>query len=192
MQISFGKGVLAGAAGTAVLLAITAAASGTAPSPHAARRPAAFTMNSAPTVASRSTGPSGGVPLGLIQGSGRLLTAQIELTAGASKTLFRLGAYGSFVARCVSAPLAELDFNAGTRAVHLWIEDLVGISSQVSEQRMGPGSSLGIQSAPPEQLNYTIQSAVSHRLSTHVATVQAVQMASGSTCDFALTAFVAP
>jgi hypothetical protein len=191
MQISFAKGLMAGAVGTAALLAITAA-SGTAPSSRGAGGHVAFRVNSAPMVASRDAGLGGSTLRGLIQGSGRLLTAQIELRAGASKTLLKLGAYGSFVARCVSAPLAELDFKAGTRAVRLWIEDLAGTSSQVSEQRIAPGSSLGIQSASAEQLNYTIQSAVSHRLSTHVATVQAVQMASSATCDFALTAFAAP
>ena len=190
MQRSFGKGLMAGAAGAAILLTIIAAASGTALSQGVSHGHAPVTANPATKAASLSASPPAGITAGaLVRGSGHMATAQVQLKVGKSATLLRLGAYGTFRAFCVSAPLAEMNYAAPKHMVRLWVLDTTLTGSGVSEQNMPAGSSLGIQTGPPEQITYTIQNANSSRVNTRVATVSAVWMVTSHGCDFAVTAY---
>jgi hypothetical protein len=133
---------------------------------------------------------------GFVQGGGRVVTAEVELTVGQSATLFKLAGYGDFGATCISAPLSEVDFTDGPNPVHLWTQDITGISSGVSEQDLPAGSGLGFQTGlTAEQTEWTIQDASSPGLSSHVATVQTDEAVNGndtSKCEFAAVAYAAP
>jgi hypothetical protein len=235
MQLSFGKGLMAGAAGAAALLAITAATNGsgigavfnlgkankvnatstltgkaqgpmltvtnsghgTALNLHVSSGHAPFSVNSASRVANLNASLLGGIgPAGFVRGGGHVVTAEVELSIGQQATLFSLPGYGKFGVSCISGPLAEVDFTAGPRKIHLWTQDIVGISPGVSEQDMGPGSGLGMQTGvSAEQTQWTIQPASSPHLSGHLATVQTDEAVNGnntSKCDFAAEGYAAP
>jgi len=139
----------------------------------------------------------GGIsPAGFVQGGGRVVTAEVELTVGQSATLFNLAGYGDFGVTCLNVPFAEVDFTDGPNPVHLWTQEISGISPEVSEQDLPAGSGLGFQTGlTPEQIAWTIQGASSPGLSSHVATVQtdeAVNSNNTSKCDFAAVAYAAP
>jgi hypothetical protein len=236
MQLSFGKGLMAGAVGVAGLLAITAAAngigagtpfllgvtntvnatstltgktqgpmlnvtnsgSGTALNLHVGSGHPPFSVNSATKVANLNASLLGGIgPTGFVQGGGHVVTAEVELTVGQSNVpLFNLPGYGKFSASCLTVPFAEVDFTNGTNNVHLWTQDITGNSAGVSEQDMGPGSGLGLQTGvTAEQTQWTIQDASSPNLSSHVASVQTDEAVNGnntSKCDFSAVAYAAP
>lgn len=235
MQLSFGKGLMAGTAGVAVLFAITAAANGTgvgavfnlgktnkvnatstltgktqgpmltlinsghgtALSLHVSSGHAPFSVNSATKVAHLNASLLGGIgPAGFVQGEGHVVTAEAELTVGQMATLVNLPGYGTFSVTCLNVPFAEVDFTVGPHKIHLWIQDLTGTTSQVTEQAMGPGAGLGFQTGvSAEQTQWTIQDASSPHLSDHLATVQTDEVVNGndtSKCDFAAVAYAAP
>ncbi|HEV2374151.1 MAG TPA: hypothetical protein VGS19_18595 [Streptosporangiaceae bacterium] len=235
MQLSFGKGLMAGAAGAAVVLATTAAAnrlgvgadfllgktntvnatstltgntqgsmlnvvnsgSGTALNLHVGSGHPPFAVNSVTKVANLNASLLGGIgPAGFVQGGGRVVTAEVELTVGQKVTLLNLPRYGQFSATCLNVPFAEVDFTVGPDPVHLWTQDINGTTPGVSEQDMGPGSGLGLQTGvSAEQTQWTIQDASSPSLGGHLATVQTDQAVNGndtSKCDFAAVAYAAP
>jgi hypothetical protein len=235
MQLSFGKGLITGATGVAVVLALTAAANGTgvgalfnlgrinkvnatstltgktqrpmlsvtnsghgtALNLHVSSGHAPFSVNSATKVANLNASLLGGIgPAGFVRGGGHVVTAEVELTIGQKATLFNLHDYGKFSVMCLNVPFAEVDFTAGPHKVHLWTQDITGANSQVSEQDMGPGSGLGLQTGvSAEQTQWTIQDASSLRLSGHVAAVQTDEAVNGndtSKCDFAAVAYAVP
>jgi|SRR5215467_4422856 len=184
MQMSFGKGLAAGAAGAAVVLAITASAS----AGHGPR-----TANSATKVASLSASLPGGISaVTFVRGGGHVVSAELELKLGQRASLFNLPGYGKFGVVCLHGHLAEMDFTVGSRRVHLWTQEGGG---GVSEQDMRPGSGLGIQTGSADQIQWTIQDASSARLSGNVATVQTDEAINGnntSKCDFAAVAYAGP
>jgi hypothetical protein len=235
MQLSFGKGLMAGAAGVAGLLAITAAANGigvggvfnlgktnkvnatstltgktqgpmlsvvnsghgTALSLHVGSGHPPFSVNSATKVANLNASLLGGIgPAGFVQGGGHVVSAEVELTVGQMTTLLNLPGYGQFSVTCLNVPFAEVDFTVGPHPVHLWTQDITGTSSGVTEQDMGPGAGLGLQTGvTAEQTQWTIQDASSPSLSGHLATVQTDEVVNGndtSKCDFAAVAYAAP
>lgn len=235
MQLSFGKGLAAGVAGVAVLVSITAAATGTgigavfnlgrinkadatstlagktrgpmlavinsgrgpALSLHVGRGRAPLSVNSAVKVANLNASLLGGIgPAGFVRGAGHVVTAEVELTIGQQARLFNLPGYGEFSVQCLNVPFAEVDFTAGPRKVHLWVQSLTGTASEVTEQDMGPGSGLGFQTnVTAQQTQWTIQGASSPRLGSHLATVQTDQAVNGndtSKCDFAAVAYAVP
>jgi hypothetical protein len=235
MQLSFGKGLMAGAAGIAVVLAITAAANGigvgavfnlgktnkvnatsaltgktqgpmltvinsgqgTALNLHVSSGHAPFSVNSATKVANLNASLLGGIgPAGFVQGGGHVVTADVELTIGQKVTLFNLPGYGQFSVMCLNVPFAEVDFTVGPHPVHLWTQDITGATPGVTEQDMGPGSGLGLQTGvTAEQTQWTIQNASSPGLSSHLATVQTDEAVNGndtSKCDFAAVAYAVP
>jgi hypothetical protein len=184
MQMSFGKGLAAGAVGAAVVLAITAAASGGYAPP---------TANSAEKAANVNASLPGSIGTGtFVRGGGHVVTAEVQLNVGQKAALFGLPGYGKFGVACIHAPLAEVDYTVGKRRVHLWTQQGGG----ASEQDMRPGSGLGIQTGvSPVQTQWTIQDASSARLSANVATVQTDQAVNGnntSKCDFAAIAYAGP
>jgi hypothetical protein len=93
-------------------------------------------------------------------------------------------------------PFAEVDFTVGPNKVHLWTQDITGTTPGVTEQDMGPGSGLGLQTGvSAEQTQWTIQDARSPHLSGHLATVQTDEVVNGndtSKCDFAAVAYAVP
>jgi len=184
MQMRFGRGFAAGAAGAAIVLAITAAASGG----HSA-----LTANSANKVANLDASLLGGVSLaGFVRGGGHVVSAEVELKIGQKATLFKLPGYGKFGVACIHGRLAEVDFTVGSRRVHLWTQEG---GTGVSEQDMRPGSGLGLQTGSAEQTQWTIQDASASRLSANVATVQTDEAINGnniSKCDFAALAYAGP
>jgi len=235
MQLSFGKGLMAGVAGAAVLLAITAAANGvgigavfnlgkvnkvnatstlagktpgpmltvinsgqgTALNLHVSSGHAPFSVNSAAKVANLNASLLGGIgPAGFVHGGGHMVSAEVELTVGQKATLFNLPGYGKFSVMCLNVPFAEVDFTVGPHKVHLWTQGITGISPEVAEQDMGPGSGLGLQTGvTAEQTQWTIQDARSPNLSGHLATVQTDEAVNGndtSKCDFAAVAYAVP
>jgi hypothetical protein len=235
MHLSFGKGLMAGAAGAGVMFAFMAAAnglgvgsdfllgktntvnatstltgttngsmlsvvnsgSGTALDLHVGSGHAPFTVNSATKVANLNASLLGGIgPTGFVQGGGKEVTAELELTVGQSATLLNLPGYGQFSVQCLNVPFAEVDFTVGPDPVHLWNQDITGTSPEASEQDMPPGSGLGFQTGvSAEQTQWTIQDASSPTLSSHLATVQtdeAVNSNNTSKCDFAAVAYAGP
>ncbi len=95
-----------------------------------------------------------------------------------------------------NVPFAEVDFTVGPHPVHLWTQDITGATPGVTEQDMGPGSGLGLQTGvTAEQTQWTIQNASSPGLSGHLATVQTDEAVNGndtSKCDFAAVAYAVP
>jgi hypothetical protein len=125
-----------------------------------------------------------------------VVSAEVELTVGQMTTLLNLPGYGQFSVTCLNVPFAEVDFTVGPHPVHLWTQDITGTSSGVTEQDMGPGAGLGLQTGvTAEQTQWTIQDASSPSLSGHLATVQTDEVVNGndtSKCDFAAVAYAAP
>ena len=179
------------------MLNVINSGSGTALNLHVGSGHPPFTVNSATQVANLNASLLGGIgPAGFVQGGGHVVTAEVELTVGQQATLFTLPGYGTFSVTCLNVPFAEVDFTVGPHNVHLWTQDIAGISPGVSEQDMTPGSGLGLQTGvTAEQTQWTIQDASSPSLSSHLATVQTDEAVNGnntSKCDFAAVAYAAP
>ena len=182
---------------TGPMLNVINSGPGTALNLHASSGHPPFTVNSATQVANLNASLLGGIgPAGFVQGGGHVVTAEVELTVGQNATLLNLPGYGQFSVTCLNVPFAEVDFTVGPHSVHLWTQDIAGISPGVSEQDMTPGSGLGLQTGvTAEQTQWTIQDASSPKLSGHLATVQTDQAVNGndtSRCDFAAVAYAAP
>jgi hypothetical protein len=179
------------------MLTVINSGQGTALNLHVSSGHAPFSVNSAAKVANLNASLLGGIgPAGFVHGAGHMVTAEVELTVGQKATLFNLPGYGKFSVMCLNVPFAEVDFTVGPHKVHLWTQGITGISPEVAEQDMGPGSGLGFQTGvTAEQTQWTIQDASSPNLGGHLATVQTDEAVNGndtSKCDFAAVAYAVP
>jgi hypothetical protein len=225
MNVTFGKGILSGAAGTAVLLAIIAAAGGnglgavfnlgrinrvnnTSTLTGANRGPmltvanagrgtalnlkvgkgrAPFTVNSGAQVSKLNASMLGGLGASaFVHGAGQMNSRQVTVPAGQMMPVLALSPYGRFQGICDAGPIPSLQFINGPHPDHLWINISHGASSNLAEDDLAPAAGDIETVGAPTMLQYIIQDARSTGPNARVASVVAVMMASGSSCDFAL------